>query len=326
MNASISDRAGSLASSLLKGAYYTYVGAAMSCLSRYPVGTNVYEREWDALLILDTCRVDALRAVASEYDFLPADAEIGSIRSVGTKSAEWIAQTFSEPYLEDVGRTALVTANAYTQRVIEERQFPDDGRGFSAPAWRTVRAADFLYLDQPWRYAPDSGLSHIPLPRPVTERAIAVGREIDPGRLVVHYNQPHYPFTARARAEGREYLHDHERDPFTYLREGGAFDLVWATYLDELRWVLDEVEILLSNLDAERVAISADHGEAFGEWGIYRHVYGLPHPKMARVPWAVTSAADEGTFEPTLSPPAAGTRESTPGDAAEQLRHLGYVE
>jgi hypothetical protein len=323
MNIPNSDRARSLASSLLRGAYYTYVGAAMTYLSRYPVGTNVYEMEWDALLILDTCRVDALRAVAPEYDFL---TQVGSIRSVGTKSAEWIAQTFSEPYLEDVRRTALVTANAYTQRVIEERQFPDDGRGLSAPAWKTVRAADFRYLDQPWRYAPDSGLSHIPLPRPITERAITVGREIDPGRLVVHYNQPHYPFMARARAEGREYLHDHERDPFTYLREGGAFDLVWATYLDELRWVLDEVEILLSNLDAERVAINADHGEAFGEWGVYRHVYGLPHPEMARVPWAMTSAADEGTFEPTLSPPATGIREGAHSDAAEQLRHLGYVE
>jgi hypothetical protein len=318
-----SERARSLASSLLRGAYYTYVGAAMTLLSRYPIGTNVYERDWDALVILDTCRVDALREVAPEYEFLTS---VGSIRSVGTKSAEWIAQTFTEDHIEEVRRTALVTANAYTQRVIEERRFPDDGRGLSRPAWRTVRASDFRYLDQPWRYAPESGLSHIPLPRPITERAIAAGREVDPGRLIVHYNQPHYPFMARARAEGREHLHDHERDPFEYLRQGGGFDLVWESYLDELRWALDEVEVLLSNLDADRVLLSADHGEAFGEWGVYRHVYGLPHPKMARVPWAVTSAVDEGSFEPTLVPPEGEVGAHARGDATAQLRHLGYVE
>jgi hypothetical protein len=30
----------------------------------------VYDLEWDTLIILDTCRVDALRTVADEYDFL----------------------------------------------------------------------------------------------------------------------------------------------------------------------------------------------------------------------------------------------------------------
>jgi hypothetical protein len=318
-----SERVRPVGGALLKGAYYTYVGAAMTYLSRYPPGTNVYEREWDALLILDTCRVDALREVAPEYDFL---TEVESIRSVGTSSAEWIAQTFTREHIEEVRNTALVTANAYTQRVIEERRFPDDDRGVSFPDWKTVRATDFQYLDQPWRYAEDSGLSHIPLPRPITERAVAAGRDRHSDRLVVHYNQPHYPFMARARAENREYLYDYEKDPFSYIQAGGDRAVVWETYLDELRWVLDEVEILLENLDADRVVISADHGEAFGEWGVYRHAYGLPHPKIARVPWAVTSATDEHTFEPTLVPPAVETGSETRGDAAEQLRYLGYVE
>ena len=38
--------------------------------------------------------------------------------------------------------------------------------------------------------------------------------------------------------------------------------------------VLRHVQNLLNNHDAERVIISADHGEAFGEFGVYRHPVG----------------------------------------------------
>jgi len=37
---------------------------------RMPVGTNIYERDWDALVVLDACRVDILREVADEYEFI----------------------------------------------------------------------------------------------------------------------------------------------------------------------------------------------------------------------------------------------------------------
>jgi hypothetical protein len=30
------------------------------------IGTNVFDRDWDVLILLDTCRVDALREVKSE--------------------------------------------------------------------------------------------------------------------------------------------------------------------------------------------------------------------------------------------------------------------
>jgi hypothetical protein len=38
---------------------------------------------------------------------------------------------------------------------------------------------------------------------------------------------------------------------------------VWEAYLDNLRYVLDNIEELLQNVDG-KVVISADHGELFG--------------------------------------------------------------
>ena len=46
---------------LLQSAYYAYAGALLSVTARYPIGTNVFERDWDLLVVLDACRVDALR-------------------------------------------------------------------------------------------------------------------------------------------------------------------------------------------------------------------------------------------------------------------------
>ncbi|WP_324665347.1 alkaline phosphatase family protein [Haloarcula sediminis] len=94
---------------------------------------------------------------------------------------------------------------------------------------------------------------------------------------------------------------------------------MWDAYLATLRYVLDDVALLLENVDAERVAITADHGEAFGEWGFYWHTVGCPHPAVRRVPWVGTTATDEGTYDPVVTP------ETDEGfDRQQHLRDLGY--
>jgi len=300
---------------ILKNLYYQYVGTTMSLFSRYPIGTNVFERDWDVLLILDTCRVDALNEVAHEYDFIKT---VDSMTSVGSCSPEWIGCTFTEKYIDAIQDTIYISANAFAERVLVDREFPDSNRGISWSNWRTVRGRDFLALDQPWKYAPDPPHGHI-RPEHLTDRAIANAKEHEPDRMIVHYSQPHAPYTANADAEERE-LKEYEQNPRDYLRNDGDYNKVWEAYLDNLRLVLDEVSIILNNIDANTVAISADHGEAFGEWGIYHHLAGLPHPHLKRVPWVTTSASNTGDYQPTLSP------DSTEKAVEEHLRDLGYID
>lgn len=94
---------------------------------------------------------------------------------------------------------------------------------------------------------------------------------------------------------------------------------MWTAYLNNLRLVLDSVETLLKNVDAETVAISADHGEAFGEWGVNRHPIAIPHPKIKRVPWTLMSATDTGEYEP------ATYDQRQPRAVTEHLEDLGYL-
>ncbi len=294
--------------------------------SRFNLGTNVFEREWDALLVLDACRVDALREVASEYEFIE---EVGSIRSVGSATAEWVANTFIEKYRDQIAGTALVASHGAGHWVLSD----DSPAIYNAAAnrvvsksaigqvthWDVVDTSDFLLVDPIYEYALDNPLSGLTRPETVTDRAIAVGREADWDRLIVHYKPPHAPYTAKALQEDRS-LYYHEESPWKALRNGESREKVWESYLDELRWGLDSIAPLLENLDADRVVITADHGEAFGEWGIYSHPIGVPHPVLTRVPWVETSAVDTGTVEPEVD-----TEASTEESVRNQLEKLGYV-
>ncbi|MFC5367910.1 hypothetical protein [Salinirubrum litoreum] len=315
--------------------YYTYVGLWLTLSSRVRLGTHVFDEDWDLLVVLDTCRVDALRAVADEYDFL---GDVATVWSLGSTSDEWMVQTFDRDHADLIARTAYVTANPYTDAVFHREHYPPTYRQPPAtwPAWDVVSAGDFGLLDEVWRYGTDDSVK-VTTPRVTTDRAIRAGRSGDYDRLVAHYMQPHIPYlgrTSEAAATPDDRLRTDgalltalDTQPFDALRQGTADRAaVWDRYLDNLRLVLDSVELLLENVDAERVVITADHGEGFGEYGVYEHPIGCPAPTVKRVPWVVTTATDTGDHDPARHrDPAADTATGVEDDVADRLADLGYV-
>ena len=313
--------------------YYTYVGFWLTLSSRVRLGTHVFDEEWDLLVVLDTCRVDALEAVADEYEFID---EVETVWSLGSTSDEWMAQTFGRDHADQIARTAYVSANPYTDNVLHRGVYPPSYRQPPAmwPAWDVVSADDFALLDEVWRYGTDDDLK-VTTPRVATDRAIRAGRSDDYDRLLVHYMQPHIPYLGgatetqpirgeRLRTDGAT-LTSLDMRPFDALRRGTAERAdVWANYLDNLRLVLDSVGLLLENVDADRVVITADHGEGFGEYGVYEHPVGCPFPTVKRVPWAVTTATDSGDHDPdSHREPTTDAHEES--DVADRLADLGYV-
>ncbi|MBZ6496138.1 hydrolase [Haloterrigena longa] len=259
--------------------------AYLRCLQalgrRLAYGTNVYEREWDVLVVLDACRADLLRSVAAETDVLE---DVASMRSVGSSSSEWLENTFEGT--PETSRTVMVTGNTWTDRYLE--------------------ADAFAALDEVWKYAWDDDLGTVPAAA-ITDRAVALARDRDPERLVVHYMQPHHPFVPDPLTgdEGmaRTGSHSNDGNPWVLLRRGTVTrERVWEAYEANLRYVLPEVATLVANVDG-RVAITADHGNLFGEWGLYGHPMQTPVPALLTVPWAETTGTDRGTREPTRSPP-----------------------
>lgn len=300
------------------GVYYCFVGLWLTVNTRLSLDTTIYERDWDLLVVLDTCRTDALAAVADEYDFLDSPA---SVRSPGSTSAEWVARVFDRQYADEIADTVYVTANPHSEEVLRHRLMPPQyvDVPFAWPAWDPVDPDAFATLDEVWSYAHDDRLGVVP-PATVTDRTIAASRDGDADRVVAHYMQPHVPYIAEAVETG-DAVSEISENPFERLRRGEIpRETVWEAYLDNLRLVLDEVADLLENVDAERVVLTADHGEAFGELGFYEHPVGCPHPVVKRVPWYETTAVDRGTRDPDPVDTDAGDR-----DVAAQLRDLGYV-
>lgn len=299
-----------------------YLSTVLAISSRYPLGEHVFSHQWDVLILLDTCRVDALKTVAPEYDFI---STVDSIWSVGGASSEWIASTFNKQWTDEIKNTAYLASNGFAKRVLEERIRPGDNHSLSRWAdWDPVVPKKMGRIEHLWKYElkDEQGKlghreGHSP-PDYVTDRGVAVGREYDFERLILHYNQPHSPYTYNALEEDRELL-EYERNPFKYLKCGGDRDRIWNTYIDDLRYVLDYVELLLSNIDAGSVVISADHGEAFGEFGAYGHKVGSLNPYIRQVPWVKTTAVDEKTYEPQFDPITAMER-----SVEDTLEALGY--
>ena len=302
-----------------KKVYKNYLGAWTTATFNRPIGTNVFERDWDLLVVLDTCRPDALSEIKEGYKFID---EINSIISVGSSSNEWIANTFRREYINKIGKTAYIAGNAYADRVIREKLYPELDTGDKEKVRAIIDTSiiadvgGFQLLDEGWRYESEKMWGHAD-PQIMTDRAISIGRDEDPDRIIVHYTQPHAPYISTALNEKRE-LKNYEKTPFDYLRSGGDKQVVWNSYLSDLKFILEFVGTLIDNYNGKAI-VTADHGEAFGEYGIYGHLPGMIHPKVRKVPWIEIDATDEKTHLPN-SYEKAETR-----DAKDQLKALGYI-
>lgn len=301
-----------------------YVAGYVPLQSWLRVGTDVFDYEWDMLVILDACRTDALREVKHEYDFIETVDEKWSI---GSTSKEWLENTFVEKNRKAVENTAYVSANSFG-RFFEEGDI-DQLDYLAANGSKIVNnrlapklirddvlsAEDFLEFDLLWKedlIGTDDSSIH---PEVVTDKAISTMRSLEPDRLIVHYMQPHQPYIYTDEME------EWHTNPFQYLKNGGDFETVWDAYVENLRFILDHLEVLLTNADADSVLVTADHGELFGEWGLHAHALGIPHPKLRKVPWVWTEATDENTH----TPDSYESRTLSSDQSKSRLKDLGYL-
>ena len=287
-------------------------------------GHNIYDSEWDALIILDACRVDALQQVSNNFDFI---GEIESKWSRGSTSKEWLENTFVKENSEEVAKTAYVTANSFARKLQNEQLDRLDyilGSNSVLTKYDRIerlvkhdqlRAEDFLLYDSLWdKLVGDIDYKEIH-PEVVTDRAIEAGRNLDSERLIAHYMQPHHPFIYPNE------LDDMHKNPFKYLQNTQEREKVWDAYISNLEFVLEHVDHLLNNLDADTVVITSDHGELFGKY-IKTHPVGLPHPKLRKVPWATTTATDSGMHTPNEYELIDNVNQD---EVRDRLSDLGYL-
>lgn len=311
-------------SRVVRNAYACYFIPWMAATARYPIGRNIFTDSWDICVILDACRVDALQAIASEYDFL---TDVSAALSVGSSSKEWMVNTFRAVRREQVQETVYLTGNGWAQQVFSNDPnfaawtvlndtFAKNNRIVERLISRpVVGIKDFRDVI----FQPLSDMNGIEAfdPEQLTRMAIQAGREYHDSKLLVHYMQPHAPYIHRV-AQGMEPTGLDKR-PIELLREGHDRQEVGEAYLDNLRYVLDNVEMLLQNVDGD-VLLTADHGEMMGRGMLAGHAEGIPHPHLKRVPWVRLTANDEETINVDLD-----LQEEATEDIHTRLEALGYL-
>jgi len=268
-----------------------------------PIGNSIFEKNWDLLIVLDGCRVDLLEGLEDEYGMLSNGSEF---ESLGSSTYEWMNKNFLKNPGE-LNDLAYITGNPFSNKLLHE--------------------SDFRILEEVWKDSWDDEIGTIRAER-ITDKAISIGRDSNVEDMIVHYMQPHFPSIPHPELGSNIEKNDFEGqwDSVWKKLQMGKIEehTVWQAYLANLRYVLDSVKLLINNVNFEKVIITSDHGNLFGEYHLYGHPSYVPIRELKRVPWYETSANDSGNYTPHSSKTEDETLEENEVD--KRLKNLGYLQ
>jgi len=260
-----------------------------------PDGIDVMDRDWDNLIILDSCRYDSFKQAIETRDI---EGELNEVNSGSPHTNIYLRNNLHRKTLHD---TVYVSTSPHLEKSQKGEFRPID-----------VELHDEYHV---WR---DS--YH---PTRTTDVAIEASETYPNKRLIVHYLPPHTPYL------DPDIFDDYDGAPYNKILTGEIEvtedDLIEA-YENNLRIGLDEVETLLPHLDGKTV-ITADHGQLLGdrEWPLPVKGYGHPElyiPKLLRVPWMEVAHSDRKRVVPE---PPTETQSAASDEARDALKDLGYL-
>jgi hypothetical protein len=217
-------------------------------------GISVVDEDWDYLIILDACRYDAFE----EVNWLEGNLQKKVSKAPGTP--EWLRKNFTEYYGDIVYFS---------------------GSGFVSPdkSYGGFDSSEHFYHVEPLYLKDEFMEDGAPRPEDITDYVIENDDEHPNKRKIIHYCQPHDPFIGDIKMSLKNGDVDEEAD---YFRREDS----WEAYCSNLERALKSVERLVENLEG-KIVISADHGDCFGEHGLYRHFTGIYFDELVEVPWLV---------------------------------------
>jgi hypothetical protein len=268
-------------------------------------GIDVFQEDWDNLILLDTMRYDVFVEKREEFD-LPGTLE--SRISRGSATHEFLRANVADRELHD---TVYVTASPKYYK-------HDDVTG------------EFHDVVGVWREEGDESARAKP-PDVTTEYVRQVAEQYPDKRLLIHYVQPHWPFIGE---KTREHFAGIDVPWLDHVglgeakKHGITEEMVWEAYLENVDVVLPYVRELLDDLPG-RTVVSADHGQLMGErmkpipLREFGHPIGIYVDELVKVPWLVHDNGDRKQV--VAEPPVGGRDDDAEALAEETLRELGYL-
>ena len=267
-------------------------------------GIDIFEQDWDNLLILDACRYDMFE----EHNNI--EGRLISKISRGASTIEFLKGNFRDRKLHD---TIYLTANpqlAWHEDEIDAEFF---------------KMIDLWENNESW----DDEYNTV-TPEALSRKAEEIAEEYPDKRLIVHYMQPHYPFLPY---KSEQTLDIALEDLFWNKIAEGELEIskekIWSMYNDNLKRALDAVKPLIENTEGKTV-ITADHGNFVGEksspipvteWG---HPIGIYDDILVKVPWLEIEASTRKEIK-TETPENAEESDGEESEIKDKLKALGYT-
>ncbi|MCQ4333127.1 hypothetical protein KM295_06420 [Natronomonas sp. F2-12] len=287
-------------------------------------GTNIFSKDWDNLIILDSCRYDTLKSITNKN-------KSSSIISRGSSSYEFVKNNF-EKQLHD---TIYITTNPHIEKIekneffIIKKIYDEYEDSFNINERRTM-------------------LDNL---RKESQRMV---HENPNKKLIIHSMIPHAPYISSEAENLRKKLSEEKNITFVNSKGGrGAntqekaknktnpnkfYSLLGAAkngyisdnrlyeiYKQEVKTGFNWGEKLANELDGKSI-ITADHGELLGERLLpllakeYGHHCNIYCEELRKVPWVVYPSDNRRNI--IASEPV--DTQHTQTNIEENLKALGY--
>lgn len=233
--------------------------------------SDIRKEKWDLLIILDACRLDTFQKVnwiEGELDIL----------KTGSSTVDYFRKFFSEG--------AIVSGQLLVKQL--------DIVYISANPWINMQfEKTFKVVRTVWDYGWDY-VNFTVHPATMSSETFRTVEKYPKGRIISHWLQPHHPFIGEFQLG--------IPDAPSNCPHGGAGGNVWRefqrgkiskedfikAYESNLEFALKYVEPIVRELSKKKkIIITSDHGNVFGEYGLYGHPNGYDYPELTEVPWLV---------------------------------------
>jgi len=220
------------------------------------------------LVVLDACRWDSFAKV----NWLPG--ELQKAVSVGSTTTEWAKNTFEGQYPD----TIYVSSVPY----ISGKYLPRIHQDYDA-------SKHFFLVVNVWDWGYDDDTSTV-LPETVIKATITAHKSYPQKNIIAHFMQPHSPMIGEPpftiaiweKMTGQDMAGHFPK--YEDICNRGMRDRLIKAYEGNLLFVLSEIEELVTKWEG-KVIITADHGEGFGESGVFGHYAGIKASELVEVPF-----------------------------------------
>ena len=229
------------------------------------------------LIILDACRYDAFKA---EMNSAWMQGRLEAVHSPASCTEDWLLSQFTESY-PDI--TVISAHPALNSKAI--------------PVWGFRATDHFVDIMDVWvDWDDELGTVH---PEKMYK---AYKKRLERKKVIMWFLQPHGPWIGETKLALPQSLQLESRPVagsdlkiVQMVREGQIdVNMLRGAYRDNLRLVLEHVKDCVTSSKAEKIVVTADHGEMLGEDWNFLHPCEINNEILRTVPWLEIKRSSDG--------------------------------